>query len=140
MKHAYTFKVTWGDTDAAGIVFYPNYYKWMDQATAELFAHAGYPISKLFGEEKTGLPLLETFCQFRSPSYFEDLIEVQSTVVEVKEKIFKVEHVFRKDGQVIASGYELRAYTSFSGSQPKAVPIPDPIRELMTASHDVSVK
>lgn len=27
----YRVKVHWGDTDAAGIVFYPNYYKWMDE-------------------------------------------------------------------------------------------------------------
>ena len=34
----YSFKVRWGDTDAAGIVFYPNFYKWMDEATHEFLA------------------------------------------------------------------------------------------------------
>ena len=29
----YRFKIRFGDTDAAGIVFYPNYYRWMDEAT-----------------------------------------------------------------------------------------------------------
>jgi acyl-CoA thioester hydrolase len=32
-KFHYIFKVEWGDTDAAGIVYSPNDYKWMDQAT-----------------------------------------------------------------------------------------------------------
>lgn len=33
----YTFKVRWGDTDPAKIVFFPNFYRWMDEATHEFF-------------------------------------------------------------------------------------------------------
>ena len=40
-------RVQWGETDAAGIVFYPNYFRWFDQATHELLAQLGYPVTRM---------------------------------------------------------------------------------------------
>jgi acyl-CoA thioesterase FadM len=34
--HRIVLPVEWGDTDAAGIVFYPNYYRWFDRAAHAL--------------------------------------------------------------------------------------------------------
>lgn len=130
MKTEYPFRVCWGDTDAAGIVFYPNFYKWMDDATHDYLAQIGYPSSKLFTEHKIGVPLLEANCVFKRPLLFEDQVIVQSFVEEHRNKVFKIKHVFIKEDQIVAEGYEVRAWTSFEG-KPKAHPIPDFIREKM---------
>lgn len=129
MKHVHPIKVVFGDTDAAGIVFYPNFYRWMDQATHELVGKTLMPVSKLQKERKIILPLLETFCQFKQPLFFEDLIEVHSQVVDMQNKVLKIEHVFKKEGKTVASGYEVRAWTSIEEDAPKAVPIPDEIQQ-----------
>lgn len=78
MAATYRFDVKWGDTDAAGIVFYPNFYKWMDEATHHFFAAAGFSSSRILAERQTIIPLLEAHCQFKSPLQFEDEVEVQS--------------------------------------------------------------
>ncbi|WP_339164536.1 acyl-CoA thioesterase [Siminovitchia sp. FSL W7-1587] len=129
MKNIHTIKVAFGDTDAAGIVFYPNFYRWMDQAAHELVGAALMPVSKLQKEKNIILPLLETFCQFKSPLFFEDLVEVHSQIIDMKEKVFKVEHVFQRENKIVAKGYEVRAWTSIENSQPKAVPIPKEAQE-----------
>lgn len=129
MKNIHTIKVTFGDTDAAGIVFYPNFYRWMDQAAHELVGASVMSVSKLQNEKKIILPLLETFCQFKAPLFFEDYVEVHSQVVDMQDKVFKVEHVFKKDGNVVAEGYELRAWTSIEDSKPKAISIPKEVQE-----------
>ncbi len=130
MKFRYDFKVKWGDTDAAGIVFFPNFYKWMNESTHELFHSAGYPASKLFEKEKIGLPLLETHCNFKSPLVFEDKVVLYSTVEEVRNKVIRVGHKFYKENQLIAEGYEVRAWTSFKG-KPKAEVIPEEVRNKL---------
>ena len=130
MVSDYKFQVRWGDTDAAGIVFYPNFYKWMDEATHEYFSAIGSPSSKLYKEERIGLPLLEANCVFKSPLFFEDFVTVQSSVSELQNKVFKIQHVFLKDKTLVAEGFELRAWTSFDGKA-KAHPIPEKIRERM---------
>jgi 4-hydroxybenzoyl-CoA thioesterase len=130
MKTEYPFQVRWGDTDAAGIVFYPNFYKWMDDATHDYLAQIGYPSSKLFAECQIGVPLLEANCVFKRPLLFEDQVILHSFVEELRNKVFRIKHVFIKEDQIVAEGYEVRAWTSFEG-KPKAHPIPDSIREKM---------
>ncbi|WP_087972011.1 acyl-CoA thioesterase [Oceanobacillus rekensis] len=126
----YPLKVRWGDTDAAGIVFYPNFYKWMDEATHEFFSHIGYPTSTLYKEQQIATPLLETKCEFKSPLFFEDEVIVRSIVTELHRKVFKISHTFIRKDVMVATGYELRAWTSFN-AKPKATPIPDEVRNKM---------
>ncbi|MED4988045.1 thioesterase family protein [Parageobacillus toebii] len=127
----YQFKVNWGDTDAAGIVFYPNFYKWMDQATHHYFSKLGFSTWKLFHEDYTGIPIVEAKCRFQSPLFFEDEVCVKSAIVELRDKVFKIQHQFFKGEQMIAEGYEIRVWANFKNGKPKAVPIPDEIREKM---------
>ncbi|MEH7181277.1 acyl-CoA thioesterase [Neobacillus vireti] len=126
----YPLKVRWGDTDAASIVFYPNFYKWMDEATHEYFSAIGFPTSNLYSEQQIATPLLEANCQFKSPLVFEDNVIVRSTVVEMRQKVFKISHKFYKGEILVAEGYEVRAWTSFK-EKAKAYPIPDEVREKM---------
>ncbi|MFM1653573.1 acyl-CoA thioesterase [Brevibacillus sp. B_LB10_24] len=134
----YNYKVKWGDTDAAGIVYYPNFYKWMDQAAHEMFNHLGFAVSKLFTEEKVGLPLLETHCEFKSPALFEDQLEVRTTVAEVRDKVIRLTHEFFRGGHLIANGYEVRAWTTFAEDNLKAVSIPEQVREALSNMKRVS--
>lgn len=133
MKTEYAFQVRWGDTDAAGIVFYPNFYKWMDEASHEFLAALGCPSSILFEEQKVNVPLLETHCIFKRPLFFEDSVIITSEIEELHNKVFKLKHTFTRDNVIIAEGYGIRAWTSFASSPPKAIPIPEVVREKMLA-------
>ncbi|WP_102346559.1 acyl-CoA thioesterase [Bacillus sp. Marseille-P3661] len=126
----YRFDVKWGATDAAGIVFYPNFYKWMDEATHNLFVNSGYQLSKLFAEESIGIPLLEANCQFKSPLRFEDYVTVRTSIREIRNKVLILDHVFSKRDIEVAIGYEVRAWTRF-GTIPKAEPVPLEIQNAL---------
>lgn len=126
----YPFEVKWGDTDAAGIVFFPNFYKWMNEATHHFFKKIGHDCATLLREEKISVPLLEAKCQFKTPLFFEDQVTIHSTIREVRNKVIIIDHVFERDSEKIAEGYEIRAWTSFEG-KPKAVLIPDNVREAL---------
>ncbi|KWW11019.1 4-hydroxybenzoyl-CoA thioesterase [Peribacillus simplex] len=134
----FRFGVRWGDTDAAGIVFYPNFYKWMDDATHEFLSAIGYPTSTLYAEQQVNVPLLEANCQFKSPLFFEDRVTVRSAVVELHQKVFKINHEFFKDEKLVAEGFEIRAWTSFK-EKPKSYPIPDEVREKMMPANAKAV-
>ena len=125
----YTVRVQWGDTDAAGIVFFPNYYKWMDEATHALFSEIGFPTDKLL-REYIAIPLLETYCLFKKAVTYNVDLTVQTSVEFVKDKVFKISYRFYLDGELMAEGYGVRAWTSTEGKL-KAVPIPEQIRELL---------
>lgn len=126
----YSFKVRWGDTDPATIVFFPNFYRWMDEATHEFLKEIGHPTATLMAVEKIGVPLLESKCEFKTPLVFDDEVIVKTEVVEIHNKVFKLSHTFFRGEMLIAEGYTLRAWTSFAG-KPKAIAIPDMIREKL---------
>jgi len=127
----YQFRVRWGETDAAGIVYYPNFYKWMDEASHHFFHEIGFSFGHLFSEEKAGMPLLEALCKFTSPLMHEDEVSVRSAIISLKDKVFTIEHEFHRMGEVVASGYETRAWADFSNGKPKAVSIPNEIRKAL---------
>ena len=125
----YRVKVQWGDTDAAGIVFYPNYYKWMDEATHELFSRIGYPTHQLL-EDQIVIPLLETHCTYKKPVHYNVDLSVQLQVEYVKDKVFKVLYSFYLENELVAEGYGVRAWATL-GDRLRAVSIPNHVRNLL---------
>ncbi len=138
MATNYSFKVRWGDTDPAAIVYFPNFYRWMDEATHEFLTEIGHPTSELMETEKIGVPLLESTCKFQKPLVFDDEAVVITEVVEIHNKVFKLSHTFYRGDTLIAEGFTLRAWTSFDG-KPKAILIPALIREKLEVHRKVDV-
>lgn len=121
-------RVRWGETDAAGIVFYPNFYVWFDVATTELVRRAGKPITEFVRKDGYGFPLIEAGARFRAPVFYDDLLTISSTVAEVRTRALRLAHHVTRDGTDIASGYEVRAFAKLDPEQPgrltmQAIPV-----------------
>lgn len=130
LTSTWEFKVRFAETDAAGIVYYPNFYKWMDQATQEMIESIGYPTRRML-EEGRGMPLMEANCRFRSPLFVGDRVKVVSEIAEIRNRAFRVAHTFYREDALIAEGYEVRAWVENDGGSLKAVPLPDFLRKPM---------
>lgn len=67
MPHIHEFNISFGDCDPAGIVFYPNAFRWMDATFHDfLRPHGGHAaICAELGA--TGIGLVDAGAQFRSP-------------------------------------------------------------------------
>lgn len=124
------YAVQFGDTDMAGIVFYPNFYRWMDMATHHLFDVIGFPAPEML-KKKIGFPLLEAGCTFRSAVKFGDQIEIHSYVEIVKTKSFKIVHCFKRDNEVVAQGYEWRVFVDITEEGIVSRPIPPELLDAL---------
>jgi 4-hydroxybenzoyl-CoA thioesterase len=124
-------QVDWGDCDPADIVFYPRYFAWFDACTANLFATAGLPLPRLFGERGiVGIPLVDARARFMVPSAFGDWIDCESRVAEWRRSSFRIEHRFLRDGALAVEGEEVRVWAAPdpTGAKPiKAAPIPEDV-------------
>ena len=127
--HIHQISVEWGDCDPAGIVFYPNYYRWMDEATFHLFDSAGYgwtEIREKFGPP--GLPLVATHAEYRIPGFFGDKMSIEVGVSEWGTKSLTVSHRFMKDGKLAVEGWEKRIWSEGdpgAGKKIVTAPIPE---------------
>ncbi|MGG4554644.1 thioesterase family protein [Paenibacillus sp. FSL W8-0186] len=131
MESTWEFKVRFGETDMAGIVYYPNFYQWMDSSTHEMLRQTSYPTT-ILSSIKKGFPLVEAQCKFYHSLRFDDEVQVISKVKDVKNKVVVIEHRFikKEDQQVVAEGQETRVWVSFAEGNLKAEAIPDDLRQV----------
>lgn len=101
-----SFRVSWVDTDAAQVVHFFNYFKFFEEAEEEFYRHLGFSIDNITNIG-IWLPRVEAFCQFKQPARFNDLLEVELTIEELKEKSVKYGFkIFNKESTVLlANGY-----------------------------------
>jgi YbgC/YbaW family acyl-CoA thioester hydrolase len=127
--------VEWGDCDPAGIVYYPTYFRWIDQATHRLFHNAGAMREGTTGGRWTeGIPLVAAECSFRRASQPGEKLIVESHISRFGRSSFTISHVFRDtSGEIAAEGTETRIWARKQGdaSSLKSVPIPADVRRRL---------
>jgi YbgC/YbaW family acyl-CoA thioester hydrolase len=100
-------KVHWGDTDAAGVVWFPRFLGWFEDAEEELYAALGRPRQKLLDELEFGMPRVEAQTRFFAPARAGDLVRIG--LASQVENARRIRHTFemrRDDTQaLLASGF-----------------------------------
>lgn len=99
-------RVTWADTDAAQVVHFSRFFVYFERAKEEFYRSLGFNFTDL---RKKGfwLPRVEAFCQYRKPARFDDMLEVELKVEELKEKSVKLGFsiINKERAELLASGY-----------------------------------
>ncbi len=136
-EHVLARRVEWGDCDPAAIVFYPNFYRWMDEATWAFLESRGLDHAALRARFDAffGTPLVETGAQFLSPMRHGDHFVVRSSVAEWKRKTFKMAHRFVTKAETVAIGFEIRILGVRDREHPerlRAAPIPTDFRDTLS--------
>ena len=131
----YTVEVMFGDCDPAGIVFFPNFSKWMDASSLHFFRTCGVPPWRETAKTRgiIGTPLLEIHTRFMRPATYGERLEVHTSVEECREKVFIHKHVVMRGETVLCEGRETRAFCVPHPEDPgriQAIPIPEDIRAL----------
>jgi 4-hydroxybenzoyl-CoA thioesterase len=133
-RHVTRFTVEFGDCDPAQIVFYPNFFRWMDAAALHFFRAAGVPSWRDY-EQETGIigtPLVDAAARFLRPASYGDVIDVETSITEWRGKSFVMGHVIRRGETVLVEGHEVRVFARRHPEDPsriQAVDVPTAIRE-----------
>ncbi len=126
----FEYRVRYGDTDKMGIGYYGNYFTWFEAARTEYFRALGLPYTEC---EKKGyfLPVVETSAKYYSPSTYDDLLVVRTSVSKLGMTSIRFEYrVFQKASQqLVATGFSVHAFVDKSM---KPVRMPEEIRGIVT--------
>ncbi len=123
--------VMFGDCDPAGIVFFPNFSRWMDAASLHFFMSCGIPPWREL-QRSTGIigtPLLEIHTRFLEPATYGQRLEIHTCVEEWRRKVLIQHHRVLRDGALLCEGRETRAFVVRDAEgRLKAIPVPEDIR------------
>ena len=125
--------INFGDCDPAGIVFFPNFSRWMDASSLNFFVACGIPIwSELVKTTGiTGTPVLEINVKYSNAAKYGETIRIATSITEWRDKVFIQKHVVTRGETLICEGREVRAFITRHPDDPqriKAIRVPDEIR------------
>ena len=129
----YPVRVEFGDCDPAGIVWFPNFFRWIDAASRHFFAERGVPR----WEETTetlgviGTPLVDTHTRFVKSASYGDTLQIAVAIPEWRDKSFVQTYRVTRGEDLILECEEVRIFAARrEGGGIRAVPIPLQIRRL----------
>jgi len=122
-SHITQFTVEFGDCDPAQIVFYPNFFRWMDAASLHFFEAAGVPPwhRRNAGDGVIGTPIVDVHARFVAPATHGDRIEVETTIAEWRSKSFVLRHLIRRGATLLVEGREIRIFARRHPGDPKRI-------------------
>ena len=131
--HVHRVAVHFGDCDPAGIVFYPNFVRWMDQGSLAFFAACGVPPWRELEATRgiVGTPVLETQTRFLVPATYGETLDVHVSIESWAAKTFRHRYQVRRGDEPVCEGTDVRAFVVRDPARPgrmKAIPVPDDIR------------
>jgi acyl-CoA thioester hydrolase len=129
--HRTLTRVRFGDTDAAGIVFYPTFYVWFDVGTTGLLRAAVGELLEPDGTMRWPVPIVDSGARFSVPLYFDDLITIRSTVTAIGRTSFRVEHLVLRGETEVARGFEARVLIRHDAGRLAASALPQELRDAL---------
>jgi 4-hydroxybenzoyl-CoA thioesterase len=124
--------IQFGDCDPAGIVFYPNFMRWMDAASLHFFSACGVPPWRELEQARgiVGTPLLEVSVKFMRAATYPERIEVHTHVEAWRAKVFVQFHQLRRGADILCEGRETRAFVKREDGRLRSIQIPADIRAM----------
>jgi acyl-CoA thioester hydrolase len=122
---SFSIRIYWEDTDAGGIVYYANYFKFMERARTEWLRSLGFEQETLRQEQNVLFVVVDVEAHFRRPARYGDLLQVTCEVAEATRASlrFKQEIYRQTSGELLLEGRVRIACLDAQKYRPK--PLPD---------------
>jgi YbgC/YbaW family acyl-CoA thioester hydrolase len=133
-----TRRVAFSETDAAGIVHFANFFRYMEDAEHAMLRDLGLSVHRDVGDEVAGFPRVRASCDYKRPLRFEDVFTIDVFVSAKTDKSVTYGFTFRKEEEAdpIATGSLKVVYAIKAAGEGKfkAAPLPPEIDQALTVT------
>ena len=127
--HLFPVRVYYEDTDFSGAVYHANFLKYCERARSECLRLLGVHHRAHWDhvEARIAFVVRRMSCEFHKPARIDDLLEVETRVLEVSGARMELDQRAMRSGEVL---FEARVTVAFvdGGGRPKRLP-----KEIATA-------
>jgi acyl-CoA thioester hydrolase len=111
-----------------GVVYYANYFVWMEIGRTDYCRDCGFSYRDLEREEKAFIAVAEANCRYIAPARYDDDIVVKTQITRVSRRVLVFGYVIEAAGKIVAEGKTVHVVIGTDG-KPKS--LPDKYMELM---------
>lgn len=118
-------RVYYEDTDAQAVVYYANYFRFMERARTEWLRSLGVDQSAMMRDERRIFVVTEASAKFLMPAKLNDELIVTASLGQQTRATFEIQQcIYRNslDGQLLVRGNVNAAYLDADTMKPKRVP------------------
>ena len=134
LSHSREVEIEFGDCDPAGIVWFPNFFRWIDASSRHFFVECGVPpwhdLERRIGV--IGTPLVDTKARFVKSASYGDQLEIESWITAWRRSSFVQEHRIMRGGELLMECTEVRVFaarrSAAEGGGIRAVAAPEEVR------------
>ena len=98
-------RVEFSDTDAAGIVHFANFFRYMERVEHSFWRSLGLSVQSRVGDHEIGFPRVKVDCEYFAPARFEDELDVVLTLDRLGGKSITFHIEFHCAGELLARGH-----------------------------------
>lgn len=125
--------INFGDTDPAGLVYFPNIFHYCHIAMERFFEEVcGISYSKLTGERQLGFPTAKIDAEFTTPLRYGDVIDIAITVSEIGNKSLSLGYKVKNLEGVVCADVS-QVVVAMDLSSHASIAIPDSIRQSLSS-------
>jgi len=115
------FRVRYAETDQMGMVYYANYFVWMEIGRTDFCRECGFSYADLEREEQAFLPVAEADCRYRSPARYDDEIVVSTEIARLNRRLIEFSYIIKTNDTLLAEGRTLHVIMGADG-KPRSLP------------------
>lgn len=120
--HEISVRVYYEDTDAGGIVFYPNYLKFAERGRTEYLRSVGFANSQLAKEEGMIFVVRKLDADYLAPARLDDMLTIRTSVTTINNASFVMRQEFDCKGQLIFTMNVTLVCVTTSDGKPMRMP------------------
>lgn len=127
-SYKYSRTVRLQDTDAAGILFFANWFIFAHEAYETLMENIGHGFARLFETEPYIIPIVHAEADYKRPLRVGDEINVELTVANIGASSFVLEYILRtSDGNI--AGTCRTVHVAMDKESKEKIQLPDKLRQ-----------
>ena len=107
--NTYKHEVKYYECDRMGITHHSNYVRFMEEARVDYLDQLGYGFEKIEADNVFS-PVVSVQCEYKSPTTFKDVIDIEVFISMVTEMKFEFTYVMRVDGKLVCKGKSMHCF------------------------------
>lgn len=116
-------RVYYEDTDAAGMVFYANYLRYMERARTEWLRHVNHPHDILNKDYGVFFAVTKVNIHYQLPACLDDYLNIISELAKVGAASIDFKQWVKRDELLICQAEVKVACLDVASKKPKAIPV-----------------
>ncbi|MBO6027522.1 MAG: acyl-CoA thioesterase [Bacteroidales bacterium] len=107
--HTYQHEVKYYECDRMGITHHSNYVRFMEEARVDFLDSIGYGFDRIEAEGVVS-PVISISCNYKHPTTFKDLIEVEVAISNMQDLKFEFTYTMKVAGKVVCLGQSTHCF------------------------------